>query len=127
VDLVSIDARDKTPIYTQLERGLRAAMATSRLKPGDQLPTVRQLAVSLRINANTVARVYADLERSGAIETRRGVGSFVAATADQARPPRERDKRLRAFATRVLSDAAAAGFSVEDVINALSAHQSGGL
>jgi len=127
VDLVSIDARDKTPIYTQLERGLRAAMATSRLKPGDQLPTVRQLAVSLRINANTVARVYADLERSGAIETRRGVGSFVAATADQARPPRERDKRLRAFATRVLADAAAAGFSVEDVINALSAHQSGGL
>ena len=127
MDLVSIDARDKTPIYTQLERGLRAAMATSRLKPGDQLPTVRQLAVSLRINANTVARVYADLERSGAIETRRGVGSFVAATADQARPPRERDKRLRAFATRVLADAAAAGFSVEDVINALSAHQSGGL
>ena len=127
MDLVSIDARDKTPIYTQLERGLRAAMATSRLKPGDQLPTVRQLAVSLRINANTVARVYADLERSGAIETRRGVGSFVAATAEQARPPRERDKRLRAFATRVLADAAAAGFSVEDVINALSAHQSGGL
>src|SRR6185503_1347874 len=99
VSLVSIDPRDRTPIYTQLERGLRAAMATSRLKPGDQLPTVRQLAVSLRINANTVARVYADLERSGAIETRRGVGSFVAATADQARPPRERDKRLRAFAT----------------------------
>jgi len=127
VDLVSIDARDKTPIYTQLERGLRAAMATSRLKPGDQLPTVRQLAVSLRINANTVARVYADLERSGVIETRRGVGSFVAATAEQARPPRERDKRLRAFATRVLADAAAAGFSVEDVINALRSHQSGGL
>ena len=46
----------------------------SRLKPGDQLPTVRQLAVELRINANTVARVYADLERAGAIETRRGVG-----------------------------------------------------
>ena len=127
MSLVSIDPRDRTPIYTQLERGLRAAMATSRLKPGDQLPTVRQLAVSLRINANTVARVYADLERSGAIETRRGVGSFVAATADQARPPRERDKRLRAFTTRVLSDAAAAGFSVEDVINALRSHQSGGL
>lgn len=125
--LVSIDPRDKTPIYTQLERALRAAMATSRLKPGDQLPTVRQLAVELRINANTVARVYADLERSGVIETRRGVGSFVAATPEQARPQREHSKRLRAFATRVLADAARDGFTAEEIIHALSAHQSGGL
>ena len=63
--IVTIDARDKTPIYAQLERGLRAAIATSRLQPGDQLPTVRQLAVDLRVNANTVARVYAELERAG--------------------------------------------------------------
>jgi GntR family transcriptional regulator len=125
VALVSIDARDKTPIYTQLERALRAAMATNRLRPGDQLPTVRQLAVELRINANTVARVYADLERSGAIETRRGVGSFVAATAAQARPPREHDKRLRAFVTRVLAEAGAAGFSAEELIDRLKSHQQG--
>ena len=124
--LVTIDARDKTPIYAQLERGLRAAMATSRLKPGDQLPTVRQLAVALSINANTVARVYADLERSGAIETRRGVGSFVTATADQARPAREHDKRLRAFVTRVLAEAATAGFSAEEISDAISSHHSGG-
>jgi len=117
--IVTIDARDKTPIYAQLERGLRAAMATSRLKPGDQLPTVRQLAVDLRINANTVARVYADLERTGAIETRRGVGSFVAATAESARPPREHEKRLRAFVTRVLSEAGVNGFSVEEVVKGL--------
>ena len=117
--VVTIDARDKTPIYAQLERGLRAAMATARLKPGDQLPTVRQLAVELRINANTVARVYADLERAGAIETRRGVGSFVAATPDQARPPQEHEKRLRAFVTRVLSEAGANGFSIEDVVKGL--------
>ena len=124
--LVSIDARDKTPIYAQLERGLRAAMATSRLKPGDQLPTVRQLAVALSINANTVARVYADLERAGVIETRRGVGSFVAATPDKARPAREHDRRLRAFATRVLAEAGAAGFAADDLIAELSAHQQGG-
>jgi GntR family transcriptional regulator len=117
--LVNIDARDKTPIYAQLERGLRAAMATSRLKPGDQLPTVRQLAVELSINANTVARVYADLERSGAIETRRGVGSFVTATAEKARPPKEHEKRLRAFVTHVLSEAGANGFSVEEVVKGL--------
>ena len=79
--LVSIDARDRTPIYAQLERGLRAAIATGRLQPGDQLPTVRQLAVDLSVNANTVARVYADLERAGVIETRRGVGSFVSRDA----------------------------------------------
>ena len=120
MSLVAIDPRDKTPIYAQLERGLRAAMATGRLRPGDQLPTVRQLAVALRINANTVARVYADLERSGAIKTRRGVGSFVTATADEARPRREHVKRLRAFVTRVLAEAATAGFSIEEITRELS-------
>jgi GntR family transcriptional regulator len=123
--LVSIDPRDKTPIYTQLERGIRAAMATSRLRPGDQLPTVRQLAVELKINANTVARVYAELERGGAIETRRGVGSFVTATADHARPPKEHEKRLRAFVTRVLADAGTAGFSVNEIVEGLRSHHHG--
>ena len=123
--LVTIDARDKTPIYAQLERGLRAAMATGRLRAGDQLPTVRQLAVELRINANTVARVYADLERSGAIETKRGVGSFVTASPEKARPVREHDKRLRAFATRVLAEAGGAGFDIDDLIAELSAQQGG--
>jgi GntR family transcriptional regulator len=123
VSLVAIDPRDKTPIYAQLERGLRAAMATSRLRPGDQLPTVRQLAVELRINANTVARVYADLERSGAIETRRGVGSFVTASSDEARPRREHEKRLRAFVTRTLAEAATAGFGIDELVHELSSHQ----
>jgi len=123
--LVTIDARDKTPIYAQLDRGLRAAMATSRLRPGDRLPTVRQLAVELRINANTVARVYADLERAGAIETKRGVGSFVTASPEKARPVREHDKRLRAFATRVLAEAGGAGFDIDDLIAELSAQQGG--
>ena len=127
MSLVSIDPRDKTPIYTQLERALRAAMATGRLRPGDQLPTVRQLAVELKINANTVARVYADLARGGAIETRRGVWSFVTVTAEKARPPKEHEKRLRAFVTRTLAEAATAGFSVEEIVSVLSSPQSGGL
>src|SRR5213593_3414906 len=95
--IVSIDQRDPTPIYAQLERGLRAAMATGRLRPGDQLPTVRQLAVDLRINANTVARVYAELERAGVLETRRGVGSFVSIGRAAARPAEEKQRRLREF------------------------------
>src|SRR5436309_11175570 len=108
--VVSIDAADRTPIYAQLDRGLRAAIATGRLRTGDQLPTVRQLAVDLQVNANTVARVYAELERDGVLETRRGVGSFVSATPARARTPAEHQRRLKAFVTRTLADAAAAGF-----------------
>ena len=113
---ITIDPQDATPIYAQLERALRAAIATGRMRPGDQLPTVRQLAVELRVNANTVARVYAELERDGVLETRRGVGSFVTATRQQARPPAEHSKRLRAFVTRALADAAAAGFTRDEVV-----------
>jgi GntR family transcriptional regulator len=125
VSLVSIDPRDATPIYAQLERGLRAGIATGRLPTGSQLPTVRQLAVDLSVNANTVARVYAELERAGVIETRRGVGSFVSATPAQAHPPREHERRLRAFVTRMLADADAAGFTIDDVMAALRAHKGG--
>ena len=126
VGIVSIDTSDRTPIYAQLERGLRAAIATGRLGAGDQLPTVRQLAVDLQVNANTVARVYAELERAGVIETQRGVGSFVSATPAQAHPPRERERRLRAFTTRLIGDADAAGFTIDDVIGALKAHRHAG-
>ena len=117
--LVSIDARDRTPIYAQLDRGPRAAIVTGRLRPGDQLPTVRQLAVDLQVNANTVARVYAELERDGVLETRRGVGSFVSAAPGAARSATEHIKRLRAFVTRVLADAAAAGFTRDEVVHEL--------
>ena len=123
---VSINLRDRTPIYIQLERGLRAAIAAGRLRAGDQLPTVRQLAGDLRVNANTVARVYSELERAGVLETRRGVGSFVSATRAQARPRRERDRRLSAFVTRLLADADTEGFTSDDVLAALRAHIQGG-
>ena len=124
--IVSIDARDPTPIYAQLERGFRAAIARGRLRPGDQLPTVRQLAVDLLVNANTVARVYGELERAGVIETKRGVGSFITARPAQAHPPKERDRRMRTFVTRLLAEADAAGFTIDDVIAALGAHRQGG-
>ena len=120
---VDVDPADPTPIYAQLERGLRAAIATGRLRAGDQLPTVRQLAVDLRVNANTVARVYAELERAGVIETKRGVGSFINATPAQARPVREHERRLRAFVTRVLAEADRDGFTVDEVVAALQTHR----
>jgi DNA-binding transcriptional regulator YhcF (GntR family) len=57
------------------------------------------------------------------IETRRGIGSFISATPTQAHPPRQHERRLRAFATRVLADADAAGFTIDDVLTALQAHR----
>src|SRR5882672_10928906 len=121
-----IDPNHPTPLYAQLERSIRFAIATGRLGVGEQLPTVRQLAVDLRINANTVARVYAELERAGVIETRRGIGSFVTATPQQAQPPDHHRRQLRAFVTRVLADAAAAGFSIDDVAAEMRAHRQKG-
>ena len=125
MSLLTIDLRDRTPLYAQLERGIRAAIATGRLAPGAQLPTVRQLAVELRINANTVARVYAELERAGVLETRRGVGSFVTATPARAHPKRDRDRRVNTFATRVLADAAAAGIEITELLDALARRAQG--
>ena len=117
--VLAIDATDATPIYAQLERAVRAAIAVGHLRQGDQLPTVRQLAVDLRINANTVARVYGELERTGVIETRRGVGSFVTAGRTLARPAEEHSRRLEAFTRQVLAQAEREGFTADEVSAAL--------
>lgn len=115
----TVDQRDAMPLHAQLERSIRVGMASRRLKPGDQLPTVRQLAVALRINANTVAKVYTHLERAGALETRRGVGTFIADVPQSARNQEARKSELRAIATRALADAAARGFSSADLLREL--------
>ena len=127
--LLSLDHRHPTPLYAQLEHGIRAAIATGRLRPNEQLPTVRQLAVELQINANTVARVYGQLERLGILETRRGIGTFVA--VQQPAPPAKRnyrDPELRALVRRLVDEAAARGFSTDDVARQLEelAGQKGG-
>lgn len=116
--MFQIDAEDPTPLYVQLERAIRVAISTGRLALGARLPTVRQLAVELRINANTVARVYGDLERSGVVETRRGVGTFVAESAN-AHPAPKNGRHLAALGARYLADAAKLGFTAEDAIEIL--------
>ena len=113
-----VDTDDPTPIHAQLERAIRVAMAARQLTPGDQLPTVRQLAVALRVNANTVAKVYSHLERAGALETRRGVGTFVAEVLP-ASGAAIRRADLRAIATRALADASVRGFSADDLTREL--------
>jgi len=116
-----VNTRDATPLHAQLERGIRVAIASGRLKAGDQLPTVRQLAVDLRINANTVAKVYAHLERSGTLETRRGVGTFVIDAADATGHQAVREEDLRAIAMRALAEASEHGFTAADLRRELNA------
>lgn len=120
-ELFHINATDPMPLYAQLERAIRFAIATGRLRVGGQLPTVRQLAVDLRINANTVAKVYVELERAGVLETRRGVGTFVCAHDGTATPrsfakKTDREHELHVLADRFLADALAHGFSPEEVL-----------
>ena len=115
----NIDVRHPTPLYHQLERSIRFAIATGKLQAGDQLPTVRQLAVDLRINANTVAKVYAELERAGVVETRRGVGTFVSAPPQTAARKADRERELREIEDRFLDEAASLGYTPQEVIERL--------
>jgi GntR family transcriptional regulator len=122
---IQIDPQDPAPLYVQLDRAIRAAIATGRLPAGSQLPTVRQLAVDLRVNANTVARVYSDLERAGIVETRRGVGTFVSDRPPSGPSRRNREPELRALAARVAVEAAARGFLVTELVEQLRLHSKG--
>jgi GntR family transcriptional regulator len=120
--MFAVDPQSSTPLYAQLERAIRVALATGRLRPGDQLPTVRQLAVDLRVNANTVAKVYAELERAGVLETRRGVGTFVRARPSEAADAlHERRRGLAELVDRFLAEVAGLGFTAEDAIQHLDA------
>ncbi|MGH9846385.1 MAG: GntR family transcriptional regulator [Blastocatellia bacterium] len=128
-DRFHINADDPTPIYAQLERAIRFAIATEKLRVGDQLPTVRQLAVDLKINANTVAKVYTELERAGVLETRRGIGTFVRAREDGSllrTLKRDRERELRAFADRILTEAHGLGFTLDEVLDHLTGRRKKG-
>ncbi len=111
------------PLYAQLTRAIRLAIATGRLRVGEQLPTVRQLAVELRVNANTVAKVYAELERSGILETRRGVGTFVSARHLPTSHRDEHEKHLTELVDRFLEEAGAMGFSLDDLLDQLQSRR----
>lgn len=110
-----IDPTDPTPPEVQLVRTIRSAIGAGLLDPGEPMPTVRQLAVELKVGANSVARAYAELERQGVLATRMGVGPVVKAS-----PAEIRDEELRAelsaLEDTLLRQAAALGFSLDDVI-----------
>lgn len=77
-DMFPIDPRDTRPIYEQIIDNIKEQVLKGSLKPGDQLPSVRQLAAMLTVNANTVMKAYSELEREEVIETIRGKGAFIA-------------------------------------------------
>lgn len=118
--LIAIDPRDPTPLYAQLECGIRVAIATGRLKPGDQLPTVRQMAVDLRVNANTVAKVYLALEREDVVVTKRGVGTFVTESQPDESHSASRERQLKALTERFLTDSTSLGFTPREVARYLA-------
>jgi GntR family transcriptional regulator len=119
-----IDTKHPTPLYHQLERSIKFAIATGKLRIGEQLPTVRQLAVDLKINANTVAKVYAELERLGVLETRRGVGTFVQEhAADAALNRRDRERHLRELSDHFIAETHSRGFSLDEVIEHLQSRR----
>jgi GntR family transcriptional regulator len=102
---IEIDLESGIPIYVQLSEQIRLLIRRGALRPDDPMPTVRALAVELGINANTVARVYRDLQREGLLRLRRGVGTFVDRPAAEVEIP-ARDFRAVAERAQRLVDAA---------------------
>ena len=110
-----IDTASRLPIYRQLTSQLREAVARGRLQPEERLPSVRELSRTLVINPNTVARVYTELEREGVLNTRPGLGVFVAhPKAELTRKVRK--ERLCEMLDHFLTEAVHLGFSAEEVI-----------
>jgi len=115
---IQIDSKSGVPFYRQIIEQVKFAIARQDLVPGDRLPTVRQLAVDLSINPNTVIRAYRELEFEGAIETHQGSGTFVG-QRQPAIDQIEKQRMLDQILTELLARAASFGFSLEEVLEGL--------
>jgi GntR family transcriptional regulator len=107
-----------TPIYRQIVEQVRLAVATGALRPGDDLPSVRGLADRLVINANTVAKAYGELVRDGVLESRQGLGFFVAEKR-QVYSRAERLRRLRLAVDAFIHEAVFLDFTADDIREAV--------
>jgi len=114
-----LDLRSGVPVYRQLIDQVRAGVASGTLAAGDQLPTVRQLAVDLAINPNTVMRAYRELELGGMLETHQGTGTFISNKRIEKKSS-ERERQLAQMAGEFAARAGAAGFSLEELIDRMS-------
>ncbi len=113
-----IDSKSGVPFYRQIIEQVKFAIARGVLRPGDRLPTVRQMAVDLSINPNTVIRAYRELEIEGVLETQQGSGTFVGRQQPQV-DELERQRMLDQILTELLARASGYGFSLDDVLAGL--------
>jgi GntR family transcriptional regulator len=116
---LKLDLHSGVPVYRQLIDQVRTGVAAGMLVAGDQLPTVRQLAVDLAINPNTVLRAYRELELGGSLETHQGTGTFIS-NKKTVRNSAERERQLTQLANEFAARAGAAGFNVEELLERLS-------
>ena len=115
----SLDATNGVPFYKQIILQVEMAIADGRLDTGDQLPTVRSLAVELQVNPNTVARAYSELEIRGIVTTQQGTGTFISDQKVQISDV-ERERILAEITRSFVSHAASYGFNLEDISSYLS-------
>ena len=113
-----LDSSTGVPFYRQIIDQVLLAVSDGRLKPGTQLPTVRQLAVDLSVNLNTVAKAYREMEIRGIVQTQQGTGTFVAARSGA--KTREKRKAMQDLVDRFLANAEAHGIPLEDLVDALA-------
>jgi GntR family transcriptional regulator len=118
-----LDLRSGVPVYRQIIDQVSGGMAAGTLAAGDQLPTVRQVAVDLSINPNTVMRAYRELEIRGVLETQQGTGTFIGHKQVK-RDEVERQRRLNQLVGEFVARAGAGGFTVEDLLERLHDIQS---
>jgi len=117
---IGVDLRSKIPAYLQIVEHVRALAASGNLTPGDQLPTIRNLATAARIHFNTVARAYRLLDEAGVISTQHGRGTYVVAPPPSAQARQERIRALDLLVRNLLQAAVRIGCGPEDVQAALS-------
>lgn len=113
-----LDLHSGVPVYRQIIDQVRGGIASGVLGVGDQLPTVRQLAVDLSINPNTVAKAYRELELGGVLETHQGTGTFIS-TQKMRGADEERSRQLSQIVAESVARAGAIGFTVGDLIEEL--------
>src|SRR6478672_2666123 len=109
-----LDLRSGVPVYRQIIDQVLGGVAAKTLVPGDQLPTVRQVAVDLSINPNTVVRAYRELEIRGVLETQQGTGTFISQQKVK-HDEVERQRQLAQLVSEFVSRAGAAGFTIEEL------------
>ena len=110
-----IDLTSHTPVYLEIMGQVKRAIATGELKPGDQLPTVRQLAADLRVNFNTVARAYRLLDEEGIISTQHGRGTYILDRLSPKDGEKMRHKQLVLLAEHFVTEAEKLGFTPAEV------------